>query len=311
MEIKTVSIIGMGALGITYGSEFLRALPPVPLRFIADKARIERYRAEGVFCNGKQLEFNFIEPGQDVAPADLLIFATKTTALAAAIEDARSQVGADTTIISVLNGVDSEQELGRAFGAEKILLCVAQGMDSTRIGNQLTCSTRGLLQIGVVSNSAEQNERLQAVAAFFDRVGRSYEIVPDMPRQLWSKFMLNCGANQASAVYGATYRDLQNKTEARAAMLAAMREVLTIAQAQNIDLTEKDVDYWLAVLATLGAEGRTSMGQDALAKRKSEVETFSGTVLRLGNELGISTPVNQRFHDTIHAMEKQYANATA
>jgi 2-dehydropantoate 2-reductase len=294
----------MGALGITYASEMLDKLPPGALRFIADQQRIARYKSEGVFCNNEQLEFDFIAPGAAVEPADLLIFATKTTALSQAIEDARSQVGPDTTIISVLNGVTSEQDLGKAFGAEKVLLCVAQGMDSTKIGNQLTFSTRGVLQIGVAT--ADQNQRLQAVADFFDKVGRNYQLVADMPRQLWSKFMLNCGCNQASMVYNATYGDLQNDTQARADMLAAMHEVLEIAQKQNINLTEQDIDYWMTVLDTLGTAGRTSMGQDALAKRKSEVETFSGTVIRLAQELGMPAPVNQRFYQTIKEIEASY-----
>jgi 2-dehydropantoate 2-reductase len=75
-------------------------------------------------------------------------------------------------------------------------------------------------------------------------------------------------------------------------MIAAQREVVAVGQASGVDLTEADVDRFLAVLGTLGPDNYTSMAQDALAHRRTEVEEFAGTVVRLGERHGILTPVN-------------------
>jgi 2-dehydropantoate 2-reductase len=304
MEINTVAIIGLGALGVMYGHAIERRMPAGTVRFVSDGVRAERYRTQGILCNGEPVYFTLIAPDAETPPADLLLFAVKAPDLPHAIADARSQVGENTTVLSLLNGIESERQIAAAYGAEKVLYCVAQGMDATKIGAALTFSKTGVLQIG--TGDGQENDRLRAVAAFLDRAGIRYEILSDIHRQIWSKFMLNCGVNQVAMVYDVTYRGLQTEGEPRAVMLAAVREVLAIAQKAGLDLSEKDITYWMQVLDTMGPDGRPSMGQDRIAKRRSEVETFGGAVSRLGREYGVPTPVNDRLTAQIRKIEAAY-----
>jgi 2-dehydropantoate 2-reductase len=303
-EVKTVSIVGVGALGILYGQELARHMPKGTVRFIADRSRCDRYRAGGIFCNGERTDFDFILPGGDIPPADLLIFAVKSPDLGQAIAEARSQVGEETTILSLLNGIHSEQALADSFGPEKVLCCVAQGMDATKIGNELQFTRTGVLEIGTADGAP--NERLRTVTAFFDRVGRAYHVYDDMPRRIWSKFMLNCGVNQAAMVYDIPYGGLQQDGAPRSAMLAAMDEVLRIAGKAGLDLNGDDIAAWMVILDSLSANGRPSMAQDRVNRRRSEVDFFAGTVSELGQKYGVPTPVNDRFAAEIHRIEAAY-----
>ena len=88
----------------------------------------------------------------------------------------------------------------------------------------------------------------------FDRTGLAYKVPDDILREQWNKLMLNTGVNQVTAVYGAPYSLIQKEGEARTMMIEAMREVLRVADTQDIDLTEADIDYWLELLATLNPE---------------------------------------------------------
>ena len=72
-----------------------------------------------------------------------------------------------------------------------------------------------------------------------------------------------------------------------------MREVVTLAQAQGIDLGEQEIADWTALLNTLAPTGRTSMLQDVEAGRQTEGAIFGGKVVEMGRELGIGTPVNE------------------
>lgn len=309
MEIKTVSIIGLGALGVMYGRELAKAYPKGAVRFIADKARTARYRQEGIFCNGERLEFEFAEPGVKAPPADFVIFAVKSGALEQAIEDARSQISAGTAVLSLLNGIHSEPALAKAYGAEKVLYCVALGMDAMRVGNEVTYVESGFLQIGTADGA--ENERLKAVSDCFNRVGRAFEVHSDMPRRIWSKFMLNCGCNQAAMVYDTTYGGLQQPGEARQKMLSAMREVMLIAQKVGVDLNETDIADWMDVLDRLSPDMRPSMAQDYMARRPSEVDIFGGAVSHLGKEYGVPTPVNDFFVRRVAEIEGAYAHSPA
>lgn len=89
-------------------------------------------------------------------------------------------------------------------------------------------------------------------------------------------------------------------------MYAAMHEVIAVAQAEGVNLTEEDFQASVKVLQGLAYEGMPSMRQDGLAKRKSEVDLFAGTIVALGNKHGIPTPINQIYYNKIKAIEENY-----
>lgn len=305
MEIKTVSIIGLGALGILYGHHFSKKLPKENLRIIADTKRIKRYQEERVYCNGEECHFNYITPEQACEPVDLILFTVKNDALKEAVHAVRNHVGKHTLIISALNGITSESIIGEAYGMEQLLYCVAQGMDAVKVGNQLTYDHMGILCFGEKEPDVI-SEKTKRLATFFDQNEVPYEMVPDMYNRLWSKFMLNVGVNQTVAVFNTNYGEIQREGKARETMIAAMKEVMSLSEKEGIRLTETDIDYWLGILDTLSPTGKPSMAQDVEARRYSEVELFAGTVLELGRKHGISTPVNLELYNKIKEIESHY-----
>lgn len=143
-------------------------------------------------------------------------------------------------------------------------------------------------------------------AEFFKNMEVPHEAVTDMNKRLWGKFMLNVGVNQTVAVYESNYGQIQRKGQARDTMISAMREVMTLSEKKGINLSEADLNYWLKVLSTLSPTGKPSMRQDLEARRYSEVELFSGTVIKIGKKYGVQTPVNKELYDRIKFIESQY-----
>lgn len=305
MEIKNVSIIGLGALGILFGNMLSKKMPKKNLRIIADRERITRYQDEGIYCNGERCDFNYVTPEAHCEPADLLIFSVKFTGLEEAVADVKNHVGPGTVIISLLNGISSESVIGAGYGNEKILYCVAQGMDAVKSRNKLTYHNTGMLcfgepQPGVISS------RVDDIAGFFDGTGIPYEIRTDMSKHMWGKFMLNVGVNQTAAVYGCNYGGLQKEGPLRDIMILAMREAILLSVKEGVNLTEKDLEYWIGVMAPLNPDGKPSMQQDTESRRKSEVGLFAGAILSLGKKHGVPTPVNQMLYDRISAIENAF-----
>ena len=118
--------------------------------------------------------------------------------------------------------------------------------------------------------------------------------------------MLNVGVNQTCMVYDVPYGDVVVPGKPRDTMLAAMREVMDLAAAQGITLTERDLQDYLGILDRIDPEAMPSMRQDSLQQHPSEVEIFAGTVLELGRSLGVATPVNRFLYDRIHEIEAAY-----
>ncbi len=306
MEIKKVSIIGLGALGVLFGNHLSKRMPKEDLRIIADRDRIENYKKEQVYCNGERCNFYFVTPEEACGEADLLIFAVKYNGLEDAIKAVRNHVGENTIIISVLNGISSEAIIGETYGMDKLLCCVAQGMDAVKVGNKLTYEHMGMLVFGD-KEPGIMSLKAKAVAEFFKEMELPYEAVTDMNKRLWGKFMLNVGVNQTAAVFRYNYGEVLKEERARSTMISAMREVIALSEKEDINLTEEDLNYWLGVIGELRPDGKPSMLQDIEAKRYSEVEMFSGTVLKIGKKYGVPTPVNKELYDKIKFIENQYS----
>ena len=218
----------------------------------------------------------------------------------------KNLVGAETTIISVMNGLDSEEYLGSVYGMDKVLYAIAVGIDAVREGNSVNYTNPGKIIFGQADNS-EPSEQVLRVQEAFQKAGIANDIPPDMIRMLWWKFMINVGINQASAVMRAPYGVFQTSPDAQALMSELMREVIVLAQQAGVNLKEQDIDDWNAVLKTLSPKGKTSMLQDIEAGRKTEVEIFAGKVVDLGKSYGIPTPVNRTLLSIIHVLEQQIA----
>jgi len=303
-NINTVDIVGLGALGVLYADFFTRALGADKVRVLADTKRAERYRREGILLNGEALELNYVDAAQASEPADLMLFCVKFGALEQTIAQVRHLVGENTTIISVLNGIASEEMLAEAFGREKIVWCVAQKMASLKEGNRVTSRSIGNLALGVPAGM--DTARLNALTSFMDSVGFPYELPEDIWRHMWSKLLCNTGCNQILMVYETTYSAIQVPGPMRDEMVEAMREVLRVGNAEGVALTEEDVTMWLDVLDHLAPDSEPSMRQDGKAHRKSEVELFSGTICRLGRKHNIPTPVNDSLYQRVKEMEAAY-----
>ncbi|MFO7986610.1 MAG: ketopantoate reductase family protein [Desulfatiglandaceae bacterium] len=304
-SIKRISLIGTGAMGAFYASK-LFDMDPRCISLIADGERCERLRKKGFFVNDRHYVLPVVRPDDQSAPPDLIMVAVKHYHLPKAIRDIKNSIGHNTILLSVMNGIDSEERLGAAYGMEKVLYAVAVGIDALREDNRLTYTTQGRLFFGEAENRVI-SERVKAIQALFDRAGITYETPVDMIRVLWWKFMINVGINQASAVLRAPYSEFQTSQEAKDLMESAMREVITIARKAKVDLTEKDIEDWYSVLSNLSPQGKTSMLQDVEAGRKTEADMLAGRVIELGKAYHIPTPVNEDIFKRLKAMEHEYS----
>ncbi|HOO25045.1 MAG TPA: ketopantoate reductase family protein [Clostridiales bacterium] len=304
-EIKTVAIIGLGALGILIGNKLAKSMPKEDLRIVADQKRIEKYKSEGVYDMGELCDFNYVSSDEKTEPADLVIFAVKFNALPDALEAVKNQVGENTLFLSILNGISSEEFIAGAYSPQQVIYAVAQGMDAVKEGNKLTYLNRGTVFFGD-DTSGKKKELVERVERFFKRVNLPHEKVDDIKRRIWNKFMLNVGINQTLAVFGNTYIDAQSPGKTQDVMLAAMREVIPLARKEGVNLSEDDIPYWLGIINTLNPEGKPSMRQDVEAKRPSELEMLGGTVLALGKKHGIETPVNKMLYERLKEIEAAY-----
>ena len=301
---RGVTIVGAGALGGAYAAMMEDACPGT-VRLIASGERRSRLQA-GLEVNGKRYLLPVDEPG-DAHTADLLIVGVKGYHLDQAIADMAGAVGDHTVILSILNGIESEDALAAAFGRHRVPFCVAVGIDAVREQGVIRYAARGRLLFGEATNTAP-SPSLGHLRVFLDSLGIPCEIPVDMRRTLWWKFMINVGINQLSALLRAPYGVFHTSEEARGLLIETMREVVSVAKAQSIPLEEDDIGRFLEVLQTLHPTGKTSMLQDIEAGRSTEVELFGGTLVKHAARARVAVPINSTILRLLRALEKRTAS---
>jgi 2-dehydropantoate 2-reductase len=300
--IRNVLVCGVGAVGSTY-LERLHDLDPSLVGAIASGERRARLASEGVTVNGRLLPVRTVGPGDSGPPADVILVAVKHHHLPAAIEDMRPFVGGDTVVLSLLNGITSEDVLGAAFGRGRVLHGFVVGNDVLREGSASRYSSIGRLVFGAAGGTPD-DPRVRSLKALMDRAGIPTTVPADIIREQWWKFMLNVGVNQVSAVLRAPMGAFSTVPEVTELTRAASLEVVAVAQAEGIALAPTDVEAIFPIIAALAPYGKSSMLQDVEAGRKTEVEIFAGEVCARGRRRGVATPVNDVLGMILRGMER-------
>jgi len=306
MSIKKVSIIGMGSLGLLFGSFLVDKIGNENVEFVVNEDRFSNYSKKIRLINGKRYDFKVVSENEEDNPSDLVIFAVKSTNLEDAIKVVRNKVSDKTSIISLLNGISSEEIIGKSFGMDKVLYSIAEGMDPVREGDSLNYTNMGYLRIGIDAQNHGNEERLNNLINFFDKISFPYKYEKDVIHRLWSKFMLNVGVNQVVMLEEGTFSTIQKPGPERELMILAMKEVISLAKKENVHVTEDDLNFYVQLVDTLNPNGIPSMRHDGIQKVKSEVEIFSGMVLLLSKKHNLSVPINEEIYMKIKKIESNY-----
>lgn len=304
-EIKNVLVCGIGAVGSIYANK-INEYNSEYLRVLVDEARLGKYKKNPKIFNGKPLIFNYILPSDETFKADLIIIATKFDGLKDTIKNIENFVKDDTIILSLLNGVTSEDMIAQKYGWKHILLSYFIGHSAMRNGNIITHDGIGDVVFGVKYGVGTDLYDVKLLKQYFDNVGLTYKTPDDMERALWLKYMLNVSSNQSSAILGMTFGQMQTNKKFMEFLINVMKEVQTIAKAEGVKNTETMIDEALVSFNKMIPDGKTSMLQDVEAKRKTEVEMFGSTMVKIGEKHNIPTPYNLVMRDMLEIIHENY-----
>ena len=273
-------------------------------RIMASGARKDCLEQKGVTVNGINYRFPIVTPEDNDGPSDLVIIAVKGYDLAQALKDIKYQVGPETIILPVLNGIDSEKRTADVYGQEHVLYSYMRVSIAMKDGKAEFDPEKGLIHFGEEKNDPGHfSDKVLAVKELFDRCGIDYKIDSDMIKGLWFKFMCNVGENMTCAMFGIPFGAFQKSADANYFRRAAMWEVIRVANRLGVDIDQNEIDRQEHTIGRLPYQNKPSTLQDLEAGKHTEVDMFAGTVVRLGKELGVETPVCEMFWHGIHLIE--------
>lgn len=304
-NIENVIICGLGAVGSIYADKIHRYNSD-KLRVLVDKNRLEKYKKNPKIFNGVPLDLNYILPEDNNFKADLIIIATKFDGLNDAVHNIKNFVKEDTIILSLLNGVTSEEIIAQKYGWKHLPLAYFIGHSAMREGNIITHDGVSTIVFGVKDKSKTDINDIEILKNYFDKTGITCKIPEDMLRSYWLKYMLNVSTNQPSAILRMTFGDMQKNSKFIEFMKNIMNEVALAAKAEGVSNTETMCDETLKTLYKMISEGKTSMLQDVEAGRTTEIEIFAETMINFGEKHNIPTPYNRIMKEMIEIIHENY-----
>lgn len=301
MNIKRVAVLGAGAVG-SYLIWGLSDKEELELGVVAKGERRERLLEQGLRINGKSYHPQIWTP-EEAKNADLLVVALKYGSLRSALEDIQMIVGENTTVMSLMNGVDSEEIIAEKIDKSHVLysfikIASQKKEDGFHFNPEAT--------VGIYFGELEapfESERVKAVDTLFDGTELHWTITEHIREEIWGKFRLNICNNLPQAVLGVGVGCYEDSEHMAAIREGLKKELLAIAEAKGIDL--ELINEKSSKGSAVKASAKYSTLQDLEAGRHTEIDMFSGTLIRMGRELGIPTPYNEYTYHVIKALEEK------
>jgi 2-dehydropantoate 2-reductase len=300
-----IAIYGTGGAGGYFGAHLARGGEDVV--FIARGEHLRAIRERGLRVETLDSEV-LVHPAraeEDPAQAgevDVVLFGLKTWQLPEAARAAAPMIGPDTFVVPLQNGVEAPAQLAEALGAERVLggLC---GTISrvTEPGVIRSVGRINFVRFGELDGT--RSDRAERLRRAFENAGVRAEVPADIHVAMWEKFLFVVpygGVGAVTRVPAGVVRALPNT---RRLIEASMREIFEVARARRIGVPEDVVERSMALLDALAPDATTSLQRDIAGGKRSELEAWTGAVVRLGRESGVATPVSEFLYDSLLPQE--------
>ena len=290
-----IAVMGSGGVGGYFGARLADAGNDVS--FIARRAHLEAIRDEGLrvkssFGDLHVRSANATSEPADVGPVDVVLFATKLYDTESAGEMCRPFIGDETVVISLLNGVDSEEQLSRILGAEHVAGGVARiSAEIAAPGVVHHHSKFADLEFGEMDG--RESDRLLAFQEVAKAANIKATLRDDIESAIWEKFILLASFSGVTTLTRLPAGPLRDNPDTWELLTAAAHETDAVARARGVRLADDTVETIMGYLGKMHDTMKSSMLIDLENGRRLELEWLSGAVARLGGEAGVDTPVHR------------------
>jgi 2-dehydropantoate 2-reductase len=288
-------VMGTGGIGGFFGAALARAGEDV--WFVSRGKHLEAMQHSGLRISSTLGNFT-IPPGQIVhspsriSHADVVLFCVKSYDTEAAAQQLSPLIDSHALVISLQNGVDNVEKI-----AGVLPRCHTYG-GAAYISSRITApghitETGGFQRIifGPVAGAASALAR--EVHDSLLRAGIKSQLTGDIRRDLWQKLVFIASMGSLTALSRLTHGEIIGNPGTRALMFDAMREARSVAFKLGIEIEQIDETRVLEGLKRFSDDTRSSMYYDLISEKPMEVEALNGTVVRLGDQLGVPTPIHR------------------
>jgi len=284
--------MGTGGVGGYYGG--LLAQQGHEVTFIARGAHLDAIRRDGLKVKSVHGDFTIFpanatqNPGE-AGVVDLILFCVKTYHTEEAAHAIRPAVGSQTVVMSLQNGIDAAEQIGKVVGLGHVVggvTWLSSAVESPGVIHQVSQFRR--IVFGELAGGL--SERIKSIAEAFKNSGIAVEASEDIRKVLWTKLVFIAAVSSLGSLTRLPIGDYRSIPETRNLLSGIMQEVESVARAENVQLDADVVKKWLEFIDNSAPHIKPSMQLDIEVGHPTELESMIGVVSRKGQELGVPTP---------------------
>ena len=303
-----VLVVGAGGVGGYFGAKLARVGTAVT--FLARGAHLEAMRRDGLRIRSTVdgewvVKADAVSDVGNQPPADVVLFCVKSFDTESAAAAIRPVVGPDTAVVSLQNGVDNEEAIDRVLGAGHAVGGVAYVFATIESPGVIAHRLAGRVVFGELDG--RPSPRLERLRQAFAAAGVPAEVVPDIRRVLWEKYLMITAQAGTTALTRAPIGVIRAVPETWQMYRAIVEELAAVAKASGVALDGGVVDAIVKAAEGLAPEALSSLYHDLVQGRRLELEGLHGHAVRLGQRLGVPTPMVS----AVYAALKPHADGRA
>ena len=302
-----VAVFGPGGVGAYFGARLAEVGNDVS--FVARGAHLDAIRANGLRVDSV-LGDMLVRPrvasasAADIGPVDAVLLGVKTWQVADVAPQLKPLLGHETFVVPLQNGVETADLLAASLGAQHVVGGVCGGFCFIVAPGHVR-HIGGVTFIKFGELDGRKSERVERLRAEFAAAKVDVALPDDIRVALWEKLMLVVPFGGVGAVARAPIGVIMKTPETRAMIEAGMREISAVALAQGIRLPADTIPRTLALLDGTTPTGTSSLQRDIAAGKRSELDAWTGAVVRLGAKLGVATPTHSFLYAALLPLERR------
>ena len=302
-----IAIVGVGGVGGYFGGRLAQTNPEETF-FIARGATLDALRTRGLQVDSVAGDFhldnvNATDDPKTIGTVDAILLAVKTSNLPEALESVRPMVGENTVVVPLENGIEAPDQIASTLGPQHAAggLCAIISY-IVEPGHIRHAATDPFVMFGELDN--QRTQRVEKLADTMRRAGINADIPQDIHRSMWTKFLFIAPMSGIGSITRVPVGVWRSMPETRALATQALREILAVASSRSIDLGSDAEERTMARYDGLAAEATSSLQRDIMQGRPSELDAQLGAVVRLGQTLGVPTPLFQTLYHALLPQER-------
>ena len=306
-----ITIVGPGAIGCLFAAFLTKSKEDIWLfsnkKETADLINERGISVESLPQGNWQTKVKATANLNEIGKTDLILICVKSFNTKTAIEQIKPLLHENTKILTLQNGIGNIETISEIVGEERVIAGITnQGATLIEIG-KIRHAGKGETIIGTTTGKTPVE--IRSIREAFNKAGLETKMTRDIKGLIWSKLIINAGINALGAITRLPNGQLTQFNGTQRILRDAVTEATRITKRKRIKLIFDDPLAKVEAVCESTGENFSSMLQDILKHKRTEVDFINGVIVRLGQELGIPVPTNRFLLDLINTIESSYQHS--